>query len=244
MADARIAVVVGAGDYIGSAIAKRFAREGFTIAAGRRNGDELSPLVAAIADEGGTCHGFSLDAREVEQVTDFFAKVEKDIGPIEVCVFNVGGNVNFPIRDTTTRVFTKVWQMACLAGFLTGREAANYMVPRQRGAIFFTGATASLRGGIGYAAFASAKFGLRALAQSMARELGPTNIHVAHLIIDAGVDTAWVRERIKQASGNTEIPEGRLLDPASVGETYWQLYSQPKDAWTFELDIRPNKETW
>ncbi len=244
MADARIAVVVGAGDYIGSAIAKRFAREGFTIAAGRRNGDELSPLVEAIADEGGTCHGFSLDAREEEQITDFFAKVEKDIGPIEVCVFNVGGNVNFPIRDTTTRVFTKVWQMACLAGFLTGREAANYMVPRQRGAIFFTGATASLRGGIGYAAFASAKFGLRALAQSMARELGPANIHVAHLIIDAGVDTAWVRERIKQAGGNTEIPEGRLLDPASVGETYWQLYSQPKDAWTFELDIRPNKETW
>ena len=159
-------------------------------------------------------------------------------------MFNVGGNVNFPIRDTTTRVFTKVWQMACLAGFLTGREAANYMMPRQRGAIFFTGATASLRGGIGYAAFASAKFGLHALAQSMARELGPANIHVAHLIIDAGVDTAWVRERIKQAGGNTEIPEGRLLDPASVGETYWQLYSQPKDAWTFELDIRPNKETW
>lgn len=244
MADARIAVVVGAGDYIGSAIAKRFAREGFTIAAGRRNGEELSPLVEAIADEGETCHGFSLDAREEEQITDFFAKVEKDIGPIEVCVFNVGGNVNFPIRDTTTRVFTKVWQMACLAGFLTGREAANYMVPRQRGAIFFTGATASLRGGIGYAAFASAKFGLRALAQSMARELGPANIHVAHLIIDAGVDTAWVRERIKRAGGNTEIPEGRLLDPASVGETYWQLYSQPKDAWTFELDIRPNKETW
>lgn len=244
MADARIATVVGAADYIGSAIAKRFAREGFTIAAGRRNGDELSPLVEAIADEGGTCHGFSLDAREEEQVTDFFAKVEKDFGPIEVCVFKFGGNVNFPIRDTTTRVFTKVWQMACLAGFLTGREAANYMVPRQRGAIFFAGATASLRGGIGYAAFASAKFGLRALAQSMARELGPANIHVAHLIIDAGVDTAWVRERIKQAGGNTETPEGRLLDPASVGETYWQLYSQPKDAWTFELDIRPNKETW
>lgn len=188
MADARIAVVVGAGDYIGSAIAKRFAREGFTIAAGRRNGEELSPLVEAIADEGETCHGFSLDAREEEQITDFFAKVETDIGPIEVCVFNVGGNVNFPIRDTTTRVFTKVWQMA--------------------------------------------------------RELGPANIHVAHLIIDAGVDTAWVRERIKRAGGNTEIPEGRLLDPASVGETYWQLYSQQKDAWTFELDIRPNKETW
>ncbi len=174
-----------------------------------------------------------------------FAEIERDVGPLEAVVFNVGGNVNVPIRETTSRVFRKVWEMACLAGFLTGREAARYMVPRQRGSIFFTGATASLRGGSGFAAFASAKFGLRALAQSMARELGPENVHVAHLVIDAGVDTAWVREMMRERGVDPEtLPADRLLRPESVGEVYWQLHHQPRDAWTFELDVRPYAERW
>jgi hypothetical protein len=157
----------------------------------------------------------------------------------------VGANVRFPITETTSRVFRKVWEMACLGGFLTGREAARVMLPRKRGSIFFTGATASVRGGKGYAAFASAKFGLRALAQSMARELGPEGIHVAHLVIDAGVDTAFVRERL-QASGRdpAALPPDSLMDPASIGEAYWMLHQQPRDAWTFELDLRPHRETW
>jgi NAD(P)-dependent dehydrogenase (short-subunit alcohol dehydrogenase family) len=160
-------------------------------------------------------------------------------------VFNVGANVSFPITETTSRVFRKVWEMACLGGFLTGREAARVMLPRGRGSVFFTGATASVRGGKGYAAFASAKFGLRALAQSMARELGPAGIHVAHLVIDAGVDTAFVRERIRAAGRDPgALPPGTLMDPASIAETYWQLHQQPRDAWTFELDLRPNAETW
>ena len=160
-------------------------------------------------------------------------------------IFNVGANVSFPILDTTSRVFRKVWEMACLGGFLTGREAAKYMLPRQRGSIFFTGATASLRGGKGYAAFASAKSGLRALAQSMARELGPRNLHVAHLVIDAGVDTAWVRERIREAGRDpAALPPDTLMNPASVAEAYWNLHQQPRDAWTFELDIRPHREIW
>ncbi len=157
------------------------------------------------------------------------------------------GNVNFPLLETTERVFRKVWELGCYAGFLTGREAARLMLPRGKGCIFFTGATASVRGGIGYAAFASAKHGLRAVAQSMARELGPKNIHVAHLIIDAGVDTAFVRERIKQRDGAEALDRlkpDELMHPASIAEAYWQLYRQPRDAWTFELDVRPYGEAW
>ncbi|HLZ67097.1 MAG TPA: SDR family NAD(P)-dependent oxidoreductase, partial [Aliidongia sp.] len=205
----------------------------------------LAPLVKDIEAAGGEIHARSLDARKEEEVISFLNDADKH-APLEVCIFNVGANVNFPLLETTERVFRKVWEMACYGGFLAGREAARLMLPRGRGAIFFTGATASLRGGSGYAAFASAKFGLRAVAQSAARELGPKNIHVAHLIIDAAVDTAWVRQRIaeRESVAADAIDPSRLLDPASVGETYWQLYRQPPDAWTFETEIRPFGEKW
>jgi len=240
-----VALVVGAGDFIGGGIAKRFAAGGYTAAVGRRSAEKLAPLVADIEASGGRAHAFALDARDEANVRAVFEAVERDVGPIEVVVFNVGANVNFPIRDTTSRVFRKVWEMACLGGFLTGREAARVMVPRRRGSIFFTGATASLRGGKGYAAFAAAKFGLRALAQSMARELGPDDIHVAHLVIDAGVDTAWVRERIEASGRNpAALAPDTLMNPDSVGEAYWMLHRQPRDAWTFELDLRPHREPW
>src|SRR5580704_17479018 len=183
------AAVIGAGDFIGAAIARKFASEGFHVCAGRRNGEKLTPLVADIEKAGGTISARSLDARNEANVTQFLQEADKQ-APLEVCIFNIGANVNFPIVDTTERVFRKVWEMACYSGFLAGREAARLMLPRGEGKIFFTGATASLRGGSGFAAFASAKFGLRAVAQSMARELGPQNIHVAHLVIDSGVDTA------------------------------------------------------
>src|SRR6201999_482572 len=172
----------------------------FTVFAGRRNGDKLAPLIADIGQAGGKAFGRSLDARKEDDITAFLQEADRE-APLEVCIFNIGANVNFPILDTTERVFRKVWEMACYSGFLAGREAARLMVPHGKGCIFFTGATASMRGGVGYAAFASAKFGLRAVAQTMARELGPQNIHIAHLIIDAGVDTAFVRERIKQSRG-------------------------------------------
>ena len=240
------AAVIGAGDHIGAAIARRFAAEGFTICAGRRNGEKLAPLVAELEANGSRVLARSLDARKEDEVTAFLRDADKQ-APLEVCIFNVGANVNYPLLDTTERVFRKVWEMACYAGFLAGREAARLMLPRGRGCIFFTGATASLRGGIGYAAFASAKFGLRAVAESAARELGPKNIHVAHLIIDAGVDTAWVRERIKEHEGEAalnNLDPDRLMTPASVAETYWQLHQQPRDAWTFEQEIRPFGEKW
>ncbi len=238
-----VCLIVGAGDYIGAAIARRFAKGGFIVCLGRRNGDKSDALVKEINQSGSEAHGYTLDAREESQVQERFAAIEKEFGPLEVVVSNAGGNVNFPIRETTERVFYKVWKMACLTGFLTGREAAKYMVPRHKGSIFFTGATASLRGGSGFAAFASAKFGLRALAQSMARELGPENIHVAHLIIDAGVDTKFVRERFQDRGINPDdLPENTLMNPDSIGETYWMLHQQQKDAWTFEMDLRPYAE--
>jgi len=238
--------IVGAGDFIGAAIARRFAAEGFQVHGGRRQGEKLAPLAAEIAEAGGMFHGHTLDAREASQVAAFLAAADES-GPLEACIFNVGANVNFPVLETTERVFRKVWEMACLAGFLTGREAARRMLAHGGGSIFFTGATASMRGGKGYAAFAAAKAGLRAVAQSMARELAPRNIHVAHLVIDAGVDTAWVRERIA-ASRGAEAAAGlapdTLMNPASIAETYWQLHRQPRDAWTHELDIRPYREAW
>lgn len=236
--------VIGAGDYIGAAIARKFAGEGFTVFAGRRNGEKLLPLKAEIEAEGGRCEARTLDARSEEAVTAFLAEADAH-APLDVCIFNVGANVRFPLLETTERVFRKVWEMAAYAGFLAGREAARLMLPRGRGNIFFTGATASLRGGIGYAAFASAKFGLRAVAQSMARELGPKNIHVAHLVIDSGVDTEWVRQRRLEALGPNALDDPDLLmPPASVANAYWQLYSQPRSAWTFEMEIRPFGEKW
>ena len=236
--------VIGAGDYIGAEIVKKFAAEGFTVFAGRRNGEKLAPLVTEVEAAGGTIFARSLDARKEEETTAFLKEADAH-APLEICIFNVGANVNFPILETTDRVFRKVWEMACWAGFVAGREAARLMVPRGKGSIFFTGATASLRGGSGFAAFASAKFGLRAVAQSMARELGPKNIHVAHLIIDAGVDTAWVRERRTQLWGKEALDNPDLLmPPASVAGAYWQLYQQPKSAWTFEMEIRPFGEKW
>ncbi|WP_333939133.1 SDR family NAD(P)-dependent oxidoreductase [Bradyrhizobium sp. CCBAU 11386] len=193
---------------------------------------------------GGEIHARSLDARKEEEVISFLDDADKH-APLEVCIFNIGANVNFPILDTTERVFRKVWEMACYSGFLAGREAARLMLPRGGGNIFFTGATASLRGGSGFAAFASAKFGLRAVAQAMARELGPKNIHVAHLIIDSGVDTEWVRQRRLEALGPNALDNPDLLmPPSAVADSYWQLYQQPKSAWTFEMEIRPFGEKW
>jgi NAD(P)-dependent dehydrogenase (short-subunit alcohol dehydrogenase family) len=238
--------VVGAGDFIGAAIAERFAAGGYRVFGGRRNGEKLAPLKEKIEAAGGAFEGRSLDARQEDQVAAFLAEADAD-QPLEVVIFNVGANVNFPILETTERVFRKVWEMACEAGFLTGREAARRLLERGSGSIFFTGATASMRGGIGYAAFAAAKAGLRSVAQSMARELGPRNIHVAHLVIDAGVDTAFVRQRIVAARGEAALADlapATLMEPASIAEAYWGLHRQSRDAWTFELDLRPFAERW
>lgn len=236
------ALIIGAGDATGGAIARRFAREGFIACVVRRHRDKLAPLVAEIEEQGGEARAFGVDAREEEQVVALFDEIERDIAPLEIVVFNIGANVNFPIRDTTARVYRKVWEMACFAGFLTGREAARKMAPRRRGAIIFTGASASLRGRSGFAAFSSAKHGLRSLAQSMAKELGPEGVHVAHVVIDGAIDTAWIRENFPERAA-LKSQDG-ILEPDAIAENYWMLYKQPRSAWTHELDLRPWTEAW
>ena len=242
MSDKKAILVVGAGDATGGAIARRFAREGYIACVTRRHADKLAPLVAQIEAEGGIAHAYGSDARKEDEVVQLFAQIEREIAPIEVAVFNIGANVRFPIAETTARVYHKVWEMGCFAGFLVGREAARVMLPRARGSIFFTGATASMRGGNGYAAFAGAKHGLRALAQSMARELGPKGIHVAQLIVDAAIDTEFIRENFPQRYALKE--QQGIVNPEAIAEAYWQLHLQPRNAWTHEMDLRPWMETW
>jgi NAD(P)-dependent dehydrogenase (short-subunit alcohol dehydrogenase family) len=238
----KAALIVGAGDATGSAIARRFARAGFQVCAVRRNADRLAPLVRQIESAGDTVHAFGVDARREDQVAELVAHIERDIAPIEVAVFNIGANVRFDVTETTTRVYYKVWEMACFAGFLMGREVARAMLPRGAGSIFFTGATASLRGGAGFSAFAGAKHALRALAQSMARELGPQGIHVAHLVIDGAIDTEFIRENFPERYALKD--RDGILNPEHIAEAYWQLHNQPRDAWTHEMDLRPWMEPW
>ena len=242
MTEKKAILVVGAGDATGGAIARRFAREGYIACVTRRSVDKLAPLVAQIEAAGGKAVPFGSDARNEDEVIKLVEHIEREIAPIEVAVFNIGGNVRFGITETTTRVYTKVWEMAAFAGFLTGREAAKHMLPRGRGTILFTGATASLRGGKGFSAFAGAKFALRALAQSMARELGPQGIHVAHPVIDGAIDTAWIAENFPQRHALKD--RDGILDPDHIADAYWMLHSQPRDAWTHELDLRPWMETF
>jgi NAD(P)-dependent dehydrogenase (short-subunit alcohol dehydrogenase family) len=243
MSERKVALVVGAGDATGGAIARRFAREGFVTCVTRRTLEPLAPLLEQIRATGGEAHGFGSDARVEAQVVSLFEHIEREIGPIEVLVFNIGGNVNFPIAETTERVFRKVWEMSCLSGFLNAREAAKVMQARGRGTILFTGATASLRGGSGFSAFAAGKHGLRAVAQSMARELGAKNIHVAHVVIDGGIDTAFIQERNPERYATLK-PQDGILNPEAIAENYWHLHCQHRSAWTHELDLRPWMERW
>ena len=241
MADKAI-VVVGAGDALGGAIARRFAREGYAAVIVRRHADQLEPLASAIREAGGEAHPFGVDARKEEDMVALFDRVEADIAPVDVAVFNIGANVRFPIAETTARVYFKVWEMAAFAGFLTGREAAKRMTPRGHGSILFTGATASVRGREGFAAFSGAKHALRALAQSMSRELGPKGVHVAHTIIDGAIDTQWIAENFPQRHALKN--DDGILNPEHIADAYWMLHAQPRDAWTHELDLRPWMEAW
>ena len=242
MGDPRAILVVGAGDATGGAIARRFAREGYIACVTRRTVDKLEPLLQQIRADGGQAHGFGSDARKEDEVVALVERIEREIAPIEVAVFNIGANVRFPITETTARVYFKVWEMACFAGFLMGREVAKAMLPRGRGTILFTGATASLRGREGFAAFAGAKHGLRALAQSMARELWPRGIHVAHPVIDGAIDTEFIRTQFPERYAQRD--RQGIVDPRHIADAYWQIHQQPRDAWTHETDLRPWIETW
>ncbi|MDR0276369.1 MAG: SDR family oxidoreductase [Paucimonas sp.] len=238
----KVVLVIGAGDATGGAIAKRFAREGYIACVTRRSADKLQPLLDEIRAEGGQAHGFGSDARKEEEVAALVEQIESSIGPIEAFVFNIGANVPCSILEETPRKYFKIWEMACFAGFLTAQAVARRMVVRERGTILFTGATAGLRGAAGFGAFAGAKHGIRALAQSMARELGPRNIHVGHVVVDGAIDTAFIRDSFPERYALKD--QDGILDPAHIADNYWHLHAQPRDAWTFELDLRPWLERW
>ncbi|MGB8971105.1 MAG: SDR family oxidoreductase [Pseudomonas capeferrum] len=238
----KVVLVIGAGDATGGEIAKRFAKEGYVACVTRRQADKLQPLLDEIRAAGGQAHGFGSDARKEDEVAALVETIERDIGPIEAFVFNIGANVPCSILDETPRKYFKIWEMACFAGFLTAQAVARCMVVRERGTILFTGATAGTRGAAGFAAFAGAKHGLRALAQSMARELGPRNIHVAHVVVDGAIDTAFIRDSFPERYALKD--QDGILDPANIADSYWFLHAQPRDAWTFELDLRPWMERW
>lgn len=235
-------MIIGAGDGTGGAITKRFAREGYIACPVRRSASKLQPLVDEITASGGKVRAFGCDARKEDEVIALVEEIERDVGAIDVAVFNVGANVPASILEETARKYFKIWEMACFAGFLMGREVARRMIARQRGTILFTGASASLRGREHFAAFAGAKHGLRALAQSMARELGPQGIHVAHVVIDGAIDTEFIRSNFPQTYALKE--QDGILDPAHIADQFWMLHTQPRDAWTFELDLRPWTERW
>jgi NAD(P)-dependent dehydrogenase (short-subunit alcohol dehydrogenase family) len=236
------AIIIGAGDATGSALTKKFASQGYKVCPARRsrNIDKVNQLADEIKKSGGWAKGFGIDARDEDALKALFKEVEESVAPIDVVIFNPGANVFFPIEDTTSRVFKKVWEMAAFAGFLTGKEAAKYMKKRNHGSIFFTGATASMRGGSGFSAFSSAKFALRAVAQSMARELGPEGIHVAHFVIDGAIDTAFIKETFPDIYALKE--KDGILQPEAIAEAYWFVHTQHRSAWTHELDLRPYME--
>lgn len=240
----KAALIIGAGDGIGRSVAHAFAREGLTACVTRRprHEEQLAALVAEIVAAGGTARGFATDARDEEQTVALFEQIEREVGPIEVVVFNIGANVRFDVAQTTAQVYRKVWEMAAFAGFLAGREAARHMAPRGRGTVLFTGATASMRGGAGFSAFAGAKHALRALAQSMARELGPQGVHVAHVVLDGPVDGAFIRGLYPD--WEERLAEQALLLPDAIAAQYVNLWKQPRATWTHELDLRPWKETF
>lgn len=252
MSPSKVCLVIGAGDATGGAVARRFAREGYTACVTRRTLEKLEPLLAQIRQSGGAAHGFGSDARKEDEVVALIDHIERDIGPIEVMVFNIGANSPNSILTETTQRYTKIWEMSCLAGFLTGREVAKRMVARvdasgpqtqgeaHKGTIIFTGASASLRGSANFAGFAGGKMALRALAQSMARELGPGGIHVAHTIIDGAIDTQFIRSQFPERYALKEV--GGILNPEHIADAYWMLHQQPRDAWTHELDLRPYME--
>lgn len=242
MSAAKTCLVVGAGEGTGAAVARRFAQGGLTVCVARREADKLAPLVAEIENSGGKAYPFGIDSTNEAQVIDLFERIERDVGPLEAVVFNVARTTRANIADTSAEVYRAIWELSAFAGFLVGREAARRMTPRRRGTIIFTGATSSLRGKEGFAAFSGGKQALRALAQSMARELGPQGLHVAHVVVDGIIDTPFTRSKIPDRMAAAG-PDG-VLDPAHLAEVYWQIHGQPRDTWTHEVDLRPWSEPW
>ena len=226
-------IVLGLGPSTGASVARRFAKAGYAVAVAARSSDHLEPVVADIERAGGKALAVPTDATDEAAVIDLVDRSERDLGPLAAAVYNASGRVKASILDLEVADVEAAWRVACLGGLLLGREAARRMVPRGEGTVIFTGATSGMRGGAGFAGFAVGKFGLRAVAQSMARELGPKGIHVAYVNIDGQIHTP------RQAHLAADRPPDAMLDPDQIAECYFQLHSQHRSTWTQEMDLRP-----
>ena len=231
-----IALVAGVGDGLGKAVARRFARAGHTAVLVARKEDRLERIAGEIAAEGGEAMARPTDLRFDDQVHALFEDVAS-LGRLDVVVFNAGAQHRQPFPDIDPAMFEKVWRLGCRAGFVVAQAAAKRMVEHGRGTIIFTGATAAVRGGAEFTAFAAAKAGLRSVAQSMARSLGPCGVHVCHVIVDGVIDMPAVHERFPDLVAG--LPEGGMLEPDAIAETYYALHCQDRSAWTLEIDVRP-----
>jgi len=228
-------LVAGAGQGLGRSVAKRFAREGYAVALAARNEERLARLAAEI-----DASAFPADLANEMEVGKLFRDVETRLGPIDAVTFIAATRVQAPIAELSAADFERVWRQSCLSGFLVGREAARCMLPRKRGTVIFTGASGSTRGRAQFAAFAAAKGGLRFMAQSMARELGPQGIHVATVLIDGAIDSERMRRNHPERM--EKLMEDGALHPDAIAENYWQIHAQHRSAWSHEVDLRPWKE--
>lgn len=232
----KVAVVVGVGPGLGHALAVRFAREGFRVALVARHDESVSATRTAIEAAGGLARAFLSDASDEQSVRDTFQRIHEELGPTEVLLYNAGVFQLGGLLELSSSDVERAWRVSCLGGFLAAQAVVPGMLERGRGTVIFSGATASLRGSARFAAVAIGKFGLRALAQSLARELGPKGIHVAHVVIDGQIDAPRVRAGLPNRDPKT------FLDPAAIAETYWQLHEQQVSAWSQEVDLRPSVE--
>lgn len=233
---AKVAVVVGVGPGLGRALAVRFARGGTRVALVARREESVAATQAEIDREGGHARSFLTDAADEESVRATFQRIHAELGPTDVLLYNAGAFELGGILELSATTLEHVWRTSCLGGFLAAQAVLPGMLERGRGTVIFSGATASLRGSARFAAIAIGKVGLRALAQSMAREFGPQGIHVAHVVIDGQIDSPRVRARFPDRESKT------FLDPAAIAETYWSLYAQDASAWSHEIDLRPSVE--
>jgi NAD(P)-dependent dehydrogenase (short-subunit alcohol dehydrogenase family) len=240
------AVVIGVGAYagLGAALCRRFAAEGKHVLVASRTAEQIEEIASGIRAHGGQATAVQTDATDEDDVVSLFdmAMADGDTGPADLVVFNAGNNARGDLDSMSAEFFEDVWRSRCLSGFLVGREASRRLGGRGHGTVIFTGATASLRSRPPFTAFASAKAALRAIAQSMARDLGPKGVHVAHVIIDGGINGERLRSRAPDIA--ERLGEDGLLDPDAIADAYWHLHTQSRTAWTFELDLRPAKEAF
>jgi NAD(P)-dependent dehydrogenase (short-subunit alcohol dehydrogenase family) len=232
----RVVAVVGVGTGLGRALALRFAKEGLSVALMARSEQALASIRAEVEAAGGVARSYALDATDEAAIGAVFGRVSAEMGALDVLVYNAGAFQMAGVLELSPADFERAWRVNCMGGFLVARAALPGMLERGRGTLLFSGATASMRGSARFSALAVGKFGLRALTQSMARELGPKGIHVAHVVIDGMIDTP----RVRSMMAGRDLPS--MLQPAAIAESYWSLYAQDPSAWTQELDLRPSTE--